>query len=64
LGSEEHAFGDSTMDEVHSLREKEVREDIAQRLSGVCSAFPDDEFKKLVTVMAERKVKQERRLVW
>lgn len=64
LGSEEHAFSDSTLDEIHSLREKAVREDIARRLKGVCSNLPDDEFQKLVTVMADRQVKRERRLIW
>lgn len=64
LGSEEHAFSDPTLEEIHSLREKAVREDIARRLKPVCSNFPDDEFQKLVTVMADRQVKRERRLVW
>lgn len=64
LGSEEHAFSDSTLEEIHSLREKAVREDIARRLRGVCSNFSDEEFQKLVTEMADRQVKRERRLVW
>jgi hypothetical protein len=64
LGSEEQAFSDSTLDEIHSLREKAVREDIAERLRPVCSNFPDDEFQKLVAVMADRQVKRERRLIW
>ena len=64
MGSEEGVFGDSTLDEVHSRREKEVREDISRRLKPVCSNFADHEFKKLVEVMAERQVKRERRLMW
>jgi hypothetical protein len=64
LGLEERAFGDPTLDEVHSLREKQVREDISRRLKPVCSNFPDDEFKKLVEVMADRQVKRERRMIW
>jgi hypothetical protein len=64
LGSEERAFGDTTLDEVHSRREKEVREDISRRLKPVCSNFADDEFKKLVEAMAERQVERERRLMW
>lgn len=64
LGSEEHAFGDLTVDEIHSRREKEVREDIARRLKPVCSNFPEDEFQKLVKTMADNQVKCERRLLW
>lgn len=64
LGSEEHEFGDSPVDEVHARREKEVREDIARRLKPVCSNFPDDEFQKLVKTMADKQVKCERRLIW
>lgn len=64
MGSEDHAFSDSSLDEVHSRREKEVRDDISRRLRPVCSNFPDDEFKKLVEVMADRQVKRERRLMW
>jgi hypothetical protein len=52
------------MDEIHARREKEVRDDIARRLKPVCSNFPDDEFQKLVGVMADRQVKRERRLIW
>lgn len=64
LGSEEHAFGEPTVDEIHSRREKEVRDDIARRLKPVCSNFPDDEFQKLVKTMADKQVKCERRLLW
>jgi hypothetical protein len=64
LGSEEHPFSDSTLDEIHSLREKAVREDIARRLKRVCNSFPEDEFEELVTKMADRQVKRERLLIW
>lgn len=64
MGSEEHALSDSTLEEIHSLREKAVREDIARRLKPVCSNFSEDEFQKLVSVMADRQVKRERRLIW
>lgn len=64
MGSEEHAFSDSSLDEIHSHREKAVRDDIARRLKPVCSNFSDDEFQKLVAVMADRQVKRERRLIW
>jgi hypothetical protein len=64
LGSEEQKVGDSPVDEIHALREKAVREDIARRLKPVCSNFPEDEFQKLVGEMADRQVKQERRMLW
>jgi len=40
-----------------------VREDIARRLRPVCSNFSDEEFEKLVSLMAARQVKRERRLI-
>ena len=64
MTSEEHAYSDSGIDEVHSLREKVVREDITRRLRGVCSDFSDDEFEKLVRLMAARQVSCERRQTW
>jgi hypothetical protein len=64
LGSEQHAFSDSTLEQIHALREKAVREDIARRLKRVCSNFSDEEFEKLVALMAGRQVKRERRLIW
>jgi hypothetical protein len=64
LGSEEHAFTDTSLEEIHTLREKAVREDIARRLGRICSNFSADEFQKLVAVMADRQVKRERRLNW
>jgi len=41
-----------------------VREDIARRLGQICSDFSPDEFKKLVSLMAARQVKCERRPTW
>ena len=64
LGSEEHAVSSLSLDKVHSLREKAVREDIARRLGHICSDFSPDEFKKLVSLMAARQVKCERRATW
>ena len=61
---EQYAANDSGMAEVHSLREKVVREDIARRLRVVCSNFSDDEFAKLVRLMAARQVRCERRQSW
>ena len=62
--SEEHAYSDSGVAEVHRLREKKVREDITHRLRGVCSNFSDDEFDQLVRLMAARQVRCERRQSW
>lgn len=64
LGSEEHVFSESGLAEVHSVREKAVREDITRRLGTVCSNFSQDEFEALVAVMAARQVKGERRATW
>jgi len=64
LGSEEHALSSSSLTEVHSRREQAVREDIARRLGYICSDFSPDEFKKLVSLMAARQVKCERRATW
>jgi hypothetical protein len=64
LGSNERAFSESGLEEVHALREKAVREDIARRLGNVCSNFSPDEFDELVAVMAARQLRCERRLVW
>jgi hypothetical protein len=64
LGSEDHVFSDSGLAEVHSLREKAVREDIARRLRHACSCFPPEEFEDLVSLMAARQVKGERRSTW
>ena len=64
LPAEEHTSGDLTLSEIHSLREKTVREDIARRLAGVCSDFSPRDFEKLVALMAARQVKCERRAIW
>jgi hypothetical protein len=64
LGSEEHAVSSSSLAEVHSLREEAVREDIALRLGHICSDFSPDDFKALVSLMAARQVKCERRATW
>jgi hypothetical protein len=60
----EQVYTDSALSEVHALREKAVREEIATRLRRVCGNLSDDEFDGLVQKMAERKVKDERRLIW
>jgi hypothetical protein len=63
VGSEEHASS-LNLSEVHSLREQAVREDIARRLGHICADFSPDEFKQLVSLMAARQVKCERRATW
>jgi hypothetical protein len=60
----EKVYTDSSLSELHALREKEVREEIATRLRCVCGNLSDDEFDRLVHKMAERQVRDERRLVW
>jgi hypothetical protein len=60
----EKVYTDSALSEVHALREKEVREEIASRLRCVCSNFAHDDFDRLVHKMAERQVRDERRLIW
>ena len=64
LRSDERVHSDSGMAEVHTLREKAVRDDIARRLKRVCSHFSDDEFEKLVRLMAAHQVRYERRQSW
>ena len=64
LGSEQHVFTESGLTQAHSLREKAVREDIARRLGKVCSHFSEDDFERLIAVMAARQVKCERRPTW
>jgi len=63
LRSDELALSESAVAE-HSLREKTVREDIARRLGHICCDFSADEFEKLVSLMAARQVKCERRSTW
>jgi hypothetical protein len=60
----EKVYTDSALSEVHALREKEVREEIAKRLRCVCGNFSPHDFDRLVQKMAERQVRDERRLVW
>ncbi len=64
MESDEYVYSESGIAEIHSLRENAVREDIARRLKGVCSNFSDDEFDRLVRLMAARQVRCERRQSW
>jgi hypothetical protein len=60
----EQVYTDSALSERYALREKEVREEIAARLRCVCGNFSNEDFDRLVQRMAERQVRDERRLVW
>jgi hypothetical protein len=64
LESSEKVYTDSALTELHALREKEVREEIARRLRRVCVDFSEADFEQLVKKMAERQLRDERRLVW
>jgi hypothetical protein len=64
LEAKEKVHTDSALSELHALREKQVREDIAKRLRRVCGSFPEEDFDRLVQKMAERQLRDERRLVW
>jgi hypothetical protein len=64
LESQEKVYTDSALSERHALREKQVREEIATRLRRVCGNFPQEDFDKLVKKMAERQLRDERRLIW
>jgi hypothetical protein len=46
------------------LREDKVREEIARRLGRVCGNFSEHEFQELVSKMAERQLRDERRQRW
>ena len=60
----EKVYTDLPLSERHALREKEIREEIAARIRHVCGNLSPDEFDQLVQKMAERQVRDERRLVW
>lgn len=64
VASEEKIYTESSIKELHARREKEVREELAKRLRPVCQKFSEQDFDKLVREMAERQVRDERRLVW
>ncbi|HXL86479.1 MAG TPA: hypothetical protein VN927_04680 [Gemmatimonadaceae bacterium] len=64
MEAQEKIYTDSALSELHALREKQVREEIASRLRGVCGNFSQEDFDRLVKKMAERQLRDERRLVW
>ncbi len=64
LKPKEKVYTDSALSELHALRESQVREEIATRLRRVCGNFSQEDFDRLVQKMAERQLRDERRLVW
>jgi hypothetical protein len=64
LESQEKVYTESGLSELHALREKQVREEIATRLRHVCGNFSQEDFDRLIKKMAERQLRDERRLVW
>jgi len=64
LESDEQTYTEHGITALHALREQAVREEIARRLRGVCANFPDEDFERLVSQIARRQVKDERRLLW
>lgn len=63
LETSEHTH-EPRMAHLHALREQKVRDDIAERLKKVCANFSDDDFERLVKLMAARQVSCERRQSW
>jgi hypothetical protein len=56
------ADSEPTRHQVH--REDIIRDEIARRLGRVCGNFSQDEFQELVSKMAERQLRDERRQRW
>jgi hypothetical protein len=55
---------DIDLSDHQALREDKVREEIARRLSCICGNFSEHEFQELVSKMAERQLRDERRQRW
>ena len=51
----------SSDDVYHSSRKDAIRADISRRLKKICSNLSDEEFHRLVDVMAENKIRGDRR---
>lgn len=64
LEREDPAATDKALADLHAQREQTVRDDVARRLRPVCADLPEDDFMELVRQIAERQIRQERRLVW
>jgi hypothetical protein len=43
-------------------RKEVIRTDVSNRLRSICSNFSDDDFANLVETIAERKLREERRI--
>lgn len=64
LEADKYAQVDSDLPEHQALREDKVRDEIARRLGCVCGNFSEHEFRELVSKMAERQLRDERRQRW
>jgi hypothetical protein len=64
LDTGEHVYAESGLAEIHALREQKIREEIARRLRNVCANLSEDDFERLVSLMAARQVRCERRQSW
>ena len=62
--ADKYVNADTELAEHQALREDKVRDDIARRLSCVCGNFSEREFQELVSMMAERQLRDERRQRW
>jgi hypothetical protein len=60
LGIAERDARPSVDNEVLSNRKEVVRKDIARRLRKICAHLSDEDFERLVEMMAEQKLKGER----
>jgi hypothetical protein len=52
---------DAEEDSYHADRRETIRADLARRLGKVCANFSEADFRKLVEVMTEQKMRGERR---
>ena len=64
LKLEKYTHTETDLSEHLGLREDKIRDEIARRLSCVCGNFSEQEFKELVSKMAERQLLDERRQRW
>jgi hypothetical protein len=64
LKADEYVHTDIEVTEHQALREEKVREEIARRVGRVRGGFSEHEFQELVSKMAERQLRDERRQRW
>lgn len=56
-----HAWSPTAADEAFVAQQKnKIREELTRRLRHVCADFSDDDFRRLIDVMADRKLKADR----